>query len=450
MAMPKFEWRPWLLVAAFSLVFFLINASTYSSLGVVLPNMVQEEHWSWTVAGLGFTLLGAATGASSYIPAFLIRRVGVRATLTLGTAVMATGFGCLGVTHGVIHIPGTTLAGPLVYFLGAALCGVGYQMMALIPGTYVLAAAFKHRGLPFGIYFASASVGGIAGPIMALSIMHIFHDQWRLFWIMQAGLAVVMGAVCVLMVGSPAWLAKRAEQTDRDVAEEVARPGSKSVYRTAVQWTARQAVRTPQFYVLLAAYFGHMLVGITISSFSVAHLTQTGTSLKLAGVMLSIESAVGVAGRAIGGAVGDVIDPRYLLMLALGALTVGGLALSVAHGYGMLLVYAVGSGLGFGMTALAVTLLLLNYYGRKDNLEIFSRTCLIGTVSALGPWIGGAIRDHTGGFSVSFQVYAAVIAVILAAVVFMRPPVRKAEADPGAAYTGRGSPLDTQPLQDPA
>jgi len=436
--MPKVEWRPWLLVAAFSLVFFLINASTYSSLGVVLPNMVREEHWSWTIAGLGFTLLGACTGASSYIPAFLIRRVGVRATLTLGTAVMATGFGCLGITHG-----------PLVYFLGTALCGVGYQMMALIPGTYVLAAAFKHRGLPFGIYFASASVGGIAGPIMALSIMHVFHDQWRLFWITQAALAVVMGAVCVLMVGSPAWLASRAEQTDHDVAEEAARPGSKRVYRTAVQWTAGQAVRTPQFYILLAAYFGHMLVGITIASFSVAHLTQTGTSLRLAGVMLSIESAVGVAGRAIGGALGDLIDPRYLLMLALAALTMGGLALSVAHGYAMLLVYAVGSGLGFGMTALAVTLLLLNYYGRKDNLEIFSRTCLIGAVSALGPFIGGAIRDHTGGFSTAFQMYAVVIAVILAGVVFMRPPVRKVESDQDAAYPGFASPrLDAQPIED--
>ena len=437
--MSKIEWRPWLLVTAFSLVFFLINASTYSSLGVVLPNMVQEEHWSWTIAGLGFTLLGACTGASSYIPAYLIRRIGVRWTLTLGTAVMAAGFGCLGVTHS-----------PPVYFLGTALCGVGYQMMALIPGTYVLAAAFKHRGLPFGIYFASASVGGIAGPIMALSIMHVFHDQWRLFWITQAVLAIAMGAVCILMVGSPAWLASRAQQTDQDVADEVARPGSKSVYRTAVQWTARQAVRTPQFYVLLAAYFGHMLVGITISSFSVAHLTQTGTSLRLAGFMLSIESAVGVAGRAIGGALGDVIDPRYLLMFALAALTTGGLALSVAHSYAMLLLYAVGSGLGFGMTALAVTLLLLNYYGRKDNLEIFSRTCLIGAVSALGPWIGGAIRDHTGGFSTAFQVYGLVIAVILAAVMFMRPPRRHAESAPGEAHASAAPRLDTRPIEDPA
>ena len=42
-------WRPWLLVAAFSLVFFLITASTYSSLGVVLPAMVRDERVSVAV-----------------------------------------------------------------------------------------------------------------------------------------------------------------------------------------------------------------------------------------------------------------------------------------------------------------------------------------------------------------------------------------------------------------
>jgi nitrate/nitrite transporter NarK len=257
---------------------------------------------------------------------------------------------------------------------------------------------------------------------MALWLMHVFHDQWRVFWMIQAVTAVVVGIVCIALVGAPAWLARRALQTDADVAKEVSKPRSKHVYRTAVQWTAAQAIRTPQFYILLAAYFGHMLVGITISSFSVAHITQRGTSEKVAVLMLSIESLAGAAGRALGGAIGDLIDPRYLLLLSLAALTVGGLALSVAHGYPMLVVYAIGSGVGFGLTALAVTLLLLNYYGRTNNLEIFSRTCLIGAISALGPWGAGVIRDNTGGFSTAFQLFAAVSAVIFVAVVFMRPP----------------------------
>ena len=144
--MAKIEWRPWSLLGVLSLVGFLINASTFSSLGVVLPDMVRDLKLSWTQAGLGFTLLGAACGSSSLLPALLIRRFGVRVTLLAGTGVMAAGFMSLAVAHGI-----------LLYFLGTALCGVGYQMMALIPGTHVLAAIFRKRGLPFGIYFTSVS-----------------------------------------------------------------------------------------------------------------------------------------------------------------------------------------------------------------------------------------------------------------------------------------------------
>ena len=423
--MSKIEWRPWLLVAAFSLVLFLITASTYSSLGVVLSNMVKEEHWTYANGGLGFTLLGAATGASSFVPAFLIRKLGVRPTLALGTIVMAAGFGCLTLTHGL-----------LVYFLGTTLCGIGYQSMALIPGTYVLAAIFKHRGLPFGLYFTSASAGGVAGPVMALWAMHVFHDAWRELWLTQAVLMVITGAICILLVGPPAWLATRAARTDRDVAEEVAKPKSSRVYRTAVDWTAREAIRTPQFYVLLAAYFGHLFVGITIASWSVTHLTERGTLIGVAVMMLTVESLVGTIGRTVAGFLGDFIDPRWLLLLALLLLTVGSLSLSVAHSYLTLIIYAVGSGFGFGVTALAVTLLLLNYFGRKHNLEIFSLTCLIGTVSALGPFIGGKLRDGSGGFQTTFQLCAVVIGVIFLAATFMRPPRKSGSTE---------TPVETQP-----
>ena len=136
-----------------------------------------------------------------------------------------------------------------------------------------------------------------------------------------------------------------------------------------------------------------------------------------------------MAGRTFGGLIGDLIDPRWLLLIALAALVVGSAALSVASDYPMMLLYAVGSGLGFGLTLLAVTVLLLNYYGRRHNLEIFSVTCLIGAASALGPTIGGSLRDATGSFVSTFQIFAGVIAVILIAVLFMRPPQRRASLD---------------------
>ena len=67
-------------------------------------------------------------------------------------------------------------------------------------------------------------------------------------------------------------------------------------------------------------------------------------------------------------------------------------------------------------------LLLLNYYGRQSNLELFSLTCLVGAVSAAGPFVAGAMRDRLGGFAATFELFAAVTAVVFLAVLAMRPP----------------------------
>ncbi len=424
------EFRAWLSLAGFGLLLFLITAVTYSSLGVVLPAMVTELGWNWTQAGLGFTLVGVFTGASSFIPAYLIRKFGVRPTLLAGTAVMAAGLACAGLTHGVG-----------LYWFGCALMGLGYQMMALIPGTHVLAAVFQRRATVFGIYFTFGSLGGVAGPWMVQASNWLFHGDWRAFWFAAAAVAVAVGALCTALTGDRAWLARRSVVTDAEVAAEASKPAGR-IYRSAVDWTVKAAVRTPQYYVLLAAYFGHLLIGVTVASLAVAHMTELGVAATTAGAMLSVEALVQTAGRVVGGALGDRMDPKHILVFALGALVVGSGALSVAHSYPMMILYAVGVGLGFGLTSLVVTVLLLNYFGRRHNLEIFSLTCLVGAVSALGPVIGGAMRDRLGGFSPTFELFAGLIFVLFVAAAFMRPP------RPSSAAAG--SDLSAALAKDPA
>ena len=414
------RFRPWLLLAAFSLLLFLITASTYGSLGVVLPAMIGELKWSFEKAFLGFSVLGVFTGASSWLPAILIRKIGVRGTLLTGATVLAGGFVGLANSESLLS-----------YYVGAAACGVGFQMAALIPGTHVLSSLFRKRALPFGIYFTFGSLGGAAGPWMALTVMGGSGNDWRLYWIVQAALAAGVGLVCAMMVGGSKWLARAAHAVDLEVEQEARQaPADARVYRTPYEWTVPQALRTPQFYILVAAYFSHLLVGVTVASVSVSHLTELGVAAgvtavaagALAAKMLSLESLMQTLARLAGGALGDRVDPRGLLVFAQGMLVVGLLALAKASSPALMLIYAVGTGVGFGLTVLAVTVLLLNYYGRQSNLELFSLTCLVGAVSAAGPFVAGAMRDRLGGFAPTFQLFAAVAAAVFVAVLAMRPP----------------------------
>ncbi|XQX21045.1 MFS transporter, partial [Providencia alcalifaciens] len=52
---PLYQWS---ILVLLGLVYFLATATTFTSLGVVLPSMIGELKWSWTEAGFGFTLLG--------------------------------------------------------------------------------------------------------------------------------------------------------------------------------------------------------------------------------------------------------------------------------------------------------------------------------------------------------------------------------------------------------
>jgi MFS family permease len=119
--------------------------------------MAPELHFSYSDAGWGYALLGIFCGLTATIPATLIRRFGVRATLFSGGVVMALAFACLAVTHGLA-----------LYLIGCSLCGLGFTLLATVPGTYLLTRTFRRPDIAFGLYFTLGGLGGVAGPQLYL------------------------------------------------------------------------------------------------------------------------------------------------------------------------------------------------------------------------------------------------------------------------------------------
>ena len=117
--------------------------------------------WSWTSAGFGFTLLGFFCGITSAVPASLIRRFGVRATLLAGSA-----------GDGRWPFSAWPQAdGLLLYFLGASLAGLGYTLLDSVPGTYLLSRLFARPSFPFGLFFTIGGLGGVAGPLLYAQVV---------------------------------------------------------------------------------------------------------------------------------------------------------------------------------------------------------------------------------------------------------------------------------------
>ncbi|UNH30132.1 CynX/NimT family MFS transporter [Moellerella wisconsensis] len=401
-----YQWSILILLGA---IYFLATATTFTSLGVVLPGMIDELKWSWTEAGFGFTLLGLTCGLSSFLPSIFIRNIGVRLTLLFGTLVFIGGFYSLYITQNIS-----------TYFLGTALLGIGFTFLATVPGTYVISRLFEKQSMAFGLYFTIGGLGGVAGPWIYFYASNQM-GSWRMHWILCALYLSVVTFItlCTLREGDK----ERAHA--KNIMQKQAAEPPKAIYRTKDIWTARRALRTWQFYLIAATYTAFLWCGITVNSFAVAHIEDRGFSLTIAVSLLSTMAFVNAFSRLLGGAAGEWLDPKKLLMCSLGIIVIGLISLSIATSWFWLLMFTLCVGIGYGMTFLASSVLLSNYFGRGPYLELFSVVNLISTLACLAPFFAGAIKDYTHSFTPAFLVIAAPVVIILIFTLLMRPPVLK-------------------------
>ena len=122
--------RAFALSVALGFVFFLITATTFASLGVVLPAMIAEFKWNWGTAGLGFTMLALLTGVFSPIAATSLERLGARVHYALGGALAVGGYIALSATSGVA-----------LYLVATSMLGASFALLANVPGTYIVGRA---------------------------------------------------------------------------------------------------------------------------------------------------------------------------------------------------------------------------------------------------------------------------------------------------------------------
>ena len=400
-------YRRWWLFTIASLYFFFITAATFSSLGVVLPYMIEEFSWSWSEAGTGFSLLALMVGLAGTLPAWTIRRFGIKATYIAGSVTMACGF---------IVIAGGT--GLYWFWTGASLLGVGFALCATVPGIHLINDWLPdRRSFAIGLYMTLGGLGAVAGPPIVTSIVGN-TDSWRIHWWSMTA------AILVLMLLAGAFISRRiTEDNGADAADAPnEETTSDRVFKTRADWRYRDALRTPQYYVIVAALTLTLFCTLTMNSWAFTHLGMLGISTALATLALSADGAVNALSRAVGGMLATRIDPKWLLVAALVGEMVGMLALSVADNPAALVLFALGEGFGFGMCFLATALLLLNYFGEKDNPELLGTMNFLTTAAMVGPVLAGYIAGKAGGFSMPFQLNAALLLIMIVFVIGMKPP----------------------------
>lgn len=403
----------WGIFAIVSAIFFFINGSTFTSFGVVLPFMIEDLSWSWTNAGLGFTLLALSTGLASMFPAWTLRTFGIKATFGFGGVLMALGFGLLALTHGLTR-----------YFVGTSLLGIGFALSATVPAVFVLNNWMPDkRSFVIGAYMTIGGLGGVAGPLVVTGILGA-TGSWRVHWWVMTIMILLLALLAVILVKSA------PEQIPDAQYKAIQERQSGRVLQTTSNWRYRDVLRCRQYYVIVAAMAITLFCTVTMSTWAVIHMGTLGISTTVAAGALSAQAAVNSVSRLFGGVLATRIDPKWLLVSALVAGIGGMLALSVADNMVAITLFAIGEGYAFGMCYFATIVLLVNYFGPRENPEILGTLNLITTIAMLGPVFAGYVGDMMGSFTMVFQGYAVLVLVMLVITTRMQAP-RYEVADKG-------------------
>lgn len=406
----------WILLGALSGIYFFAVGTVVYGFSVIIPEMISAMGWTRSEASLGYSILAFVMGMTGPVAAFSIRRIGVRATMSLG--------GLIGVLGAVCCYFMTSL---WQYYLFIGILALGLALLSVVPGLQVLANWFaQKRALAIGIFM---SMGGMGAFFAAPAISKLVQStgDWRIAWLVMAGTLLLGTAIAALFVReTPVEKNTFIDGIDPATAGGTSAKAATQVHQTQVSWEIKAALLTWPYWMIVAAVsvvvFGHGIV----NSQGALHLRDLGISPVTAGSAIGIIGLLGAAGRLFTGILGDNIDPRFLLAVGLVAELAGMAMLIFANDTVMVYAFAVVFGAGNGMAIVAGPALLANYYGNRNYASLIAiRGLVVTPISALGPVIAGYTFDSIGSYTPVFVSVALAGLIPVLILLLMRPPIMR-------------------------
>lgn len=408
----------WILLGALCLVYLFGIGPAFYGYGVVLAPTAESLGISRAQASLGYSVLALTLGLAGPLVAWLMGRIGSRWTIFIGGLIAAAG----------AALVATSNAYPL-YLLGAGvLLGLGVAMQTVLPGTTMVTNWFaRRRSLAMGIFLTAGGLGGfIAAPV--ISNLIAATGTYRSAWWAIAASGIIASIIGVIFA--------REKPEDMGLEPDGVIAGGASgsrVYQTPREWGVGAALRTPTFWMIVAASSVFSLGLQIVNSQLVAHLGGLGVTAGVAAGALGTMALLSAVSRLIGGPIGDRVEPRILLAVGLIGQLAGALLLINARETVLVYTAVVVFGVGYGVAFVAVPSLIANYFGREAYPRLYGIRMPISTaVGAIGPFAAGVVFDAVGSYTMVFIGYA-VLAGVAAVIAFLARPVPAPEILPEPA-----------------
>jgi MFS family permease len=363
----------WVIVAAGGLLGCVAIGGMFS-LPVFLQPIARDTGWSVTGISSAMTIGFLAMAFTSMIWGTLSDRLGPLPVVLTGSVVLAVSLGL------------ASLATSLVVFqfvfglmVGGATAAIFAPMMACVTGWFD-----THRSL--AVSLVSAGMGMAPMTMSPLAAWLVSNHDWRTsMQIVALVVAAIMIPVSLLVRRAPA-LESGASTSPNASAEP--------------DMTLAQALRSPQFIILLATNFFCCATHSGPIIHTVSYAISCGIPMIAAVTIYSVEGLAGMGGRIAFGLLGDHFGAKRVLVFGLLAQAFG--ALGYVFVRELAAFYAIAALFGFiyaGTMPLYAVLVRENFPLRMMG-TVIGGTAMAGSLGmATGPLAGGLIYDTFASYA---------------------------------------------------
>jgi MFS family permease len=364
----------WVIVAAGGLLGCVAIGGMFS-LPVLLQPITRDTGWSVAGVSSAMTIGFLAMAFSSMIWGTLSDRIGPRPVVLTGSIVIAASLALASRANSLIEFQ--LLFGLLV---GSATAAIFAPMMACVTGWFD-----TNRSLAVSLVSAGMGMAPLTmSPLVAWLVS--VHDWRTCMQIVAAIVAAIMIPVSLLVRRAPALAGGNPTASDTDPV--------------APEMSLGQAVRSPQFIILLATNFFCCATHSGPIIHTVSYAISCGIPMLAAVSIYSVEGLAGLGGRVAFGLLGDRFGAKRVLVLGLLVQAFG--ALGYVFVRELAGFYAVAALFGFiyaGVMPLYSVLARENF-PLKMMGTVIGGTAMAGSLGmATGPIAGGLIYDTFASYA---------------------------------------------------
>ncbi len=418
----------WVVVGASGTAVFARMAPAITTLTVFIYPMSQELGWSRTLIAGAVSAGALSSMALSPAIGWAIDRFGSRPVLVAG--VLTVGASMTSLAWATI---------PATFYVAYAAGRVVFHTAAPIGAATVASRWFiRMRGRAIGVIFLCGAIGGVVFTMLAAVVIDNYGVAAAWITLGVVTLAVALLPNLLLVVERPETLGLKPDgglrhtQGDRGGRRSHPHPnpppegeGVSSAEQDTDSWSAREAIRTTSFWILVVMGFATFFVHAGVNVHIAAYLRDQGLSLTNAASVVTASWVVSALGSVGWGWMMERVPARLMYSAMMALLSVSVLLLFFASGIVGALAAAALIGLVAAGGNIIPAVVYADYFGRTSLGKIRG----IGETGVLvgqstGPLLAGLVFDLQGSYTVIFITFSAIAAFGSLLVLNARRPVR--------------------------